>query len=890
MKPLSPLERLLHRLRRNPAADLKEEIGFHLEMRVQDNIAAGMSPVEARVQAERQFGNVGAVSKECLSIEEKIVRREARSEWFTALLRDLRIAARMLGRAPAYALSAILTLALGVGGVTTIMSVLSSVVLNPLPFPESDDLVRIQSVKRGDLPWNGVSIPDALDWMERGTSMTGIGLVQSGLGMNLTVADQTVHLSAASLSQGMLPLLGIAPQLGQPFSESDFQPGAAPAVLLSDGLWQREFGGDRRVIGTTTVINGRPFTIRGVMPREFRFPDRTTEMWLPLPIIPGQGYATANGRWARIFPAYGRLRPGVDVTRAQADMAALARQMEAEHPGPDGGMGVSVRPLKAVVLGTTGRTLWIVLGAAGFVLLIACINVLNLGLVRLVTRAREISVRLAHGATRGHLARQFMAESLILVSLGALAGATLAWSAIRGFATWGPHSLPRIEEVAVNGTTLVVTLGVALLIAVALGLAPLFSSAGLVSGSARAGTRETESRHQGRLRSLFVVGEVALAVVLLASAGLLFASFLRLTSVDTGFNSERVVTLKMSPRGLNYRSSPLALPQLYDQTLESVRRIPGITSAALIGDLPLTGGGTGWTFVPEGVAVEAGQEPSATVLPASDDYFTTLDVPLLRGRGFQRRDFDGQGDEIIINLALAERVYGNEDPVGRRLALGSVGSVNPSLTIVGVVGNMRSASLAEPPRPEIYQPYAPKTLSGDMTLVVRSTAEPEDAVRLVAAAVREIDRTIPVSQVRTLDEVLNESVAGQQFTALLIGMFAGLAVLMAIVGILGILAQSVIQESRAIAVRMALGARPGQIVSRVFRRGMRLTLGGLAIGLLATLATTRVLTTLLYGVTPTDPLVIGLVVALFLLTAALACMLPAVRAARANPIRALRGD
>jgi predicted permease len=849
-----------------------------------------MSPEAARAEAERQFGDVNAVSRECLSIEQKMTRREERSEWLAALGRDLRIAGRMLRRSPAYTVSAILTLALGVGGLTTVFSVLNSVVLSPLPYPASAELVRVQSMKRGDQPWNGVSVPDALDWMERNQSFAEIGLVQAGLGMNLTGNDQPVHVSAAALSQTMLPLLGMSPQMGRLFADTDFQPGAPPTVLLSERLWRREFGADPAIIGETADINGRSFQIRGVMPRGFRFPDAKTEMWLPLAVIPGQGYATPNGRWARIFPAYGRLRPGHSVEQAQLDMTALARQMETENPGPDGGMEVIIRPLKEVELGATGRTLWIVLAAAGFVLLIACVNVLNLGLVRLVTRAREISVRLAHGATRGHLARQFMAESLILATLGAAAGAALAWAAIHGFASWGPRTIPRIEEITVNGTSLFVTLGVTLLIAVALGLAPIISTQRHVHGATRGGTRATESRQQRGVRSAFVVGEIALAVVLLASAGLLMASFLRLTSVDRGFQSEKIITMRMSPRGPRYAGNPMALPQLYDQTLESVRAIPGIGSAALIGDLPLTGGGTGWTFVPEGVPVEAGQEPTVTVFPVSDDYFTVLAVPLLKGRGFERQDFNGAGNTVIINQTLADRIFPGQDPLGRRVALGSVGSTNTPMTIIGVVGNMRSQSLAQLPLSEMYQPYAPETLSGDMTLLVRSSAAAGDAVRLVMDALRAIDPTIPLSEVRTMNEVIDESVAGQQFTLLLIGGFAGLALLMALVGIFGILAQSVVQESRAIAVHMALGARPGQIVSAIFRRGMRLALGGLAIGLLATVAVTRVLTTLLYGVTPTDPIVIGLSLLFFLLTAGLACVLPALRAANTNPVFALRGD
>ena len=890
MKRLSAVERYLRRLRRDPAAEMDDEIGFHLEMRVRDNLAAGMTPADARAEAERQFGDVNAVSRECLSIERKMTRRQERSEWLIALARDLRIAGRMLGRSPAYAVSGILTLALGVGGLTTVFSVLNSVVLNPLPYPAAAELVRVQSLKRGDQPWNGVSVPDALDWMERNQSFSAIGLAQTGLGMNLTGNDQPVHVAAAALSQPMLPLLGVSPQLGRLFVEADFQPGATPALLLGDALWRREFGADPAIIGATADISGRSFQIRGVMPRGFHFPDAATEMWLPLPVIPGLGYATPNGRWARIFPAYGRLLPGHTVEQAQLDMSALARQMETENPGPDGGMEVRIRPLQAVELGATGRTLWIILAAAGFVLLIACVNVLNLGLVRLVTRAREISVRLAHGATRGHLARQFMAESLILALLGGAAGAALAWASIHGFSSWGPRTIPRIEEIAVDGTSLAVTLGVTLLIAVALGLAPILSTAGLVRGATRGGSRATESRQQRGLRAAFVVGEVALAVVLLASAGLLMASFLRLTYVDRGFQAERVITMRMSPRGPRYTGNPMALPQLFDQTLESVRAIPGIESAALVGALPLTGGGTGWTFVPEGVPVEAGQEPTATVFPVSDDYFTVLGVPRIRGRSFERQDFGAAGSSVIINQALADRIFPGQNPLGRRLALGSVGSTNAPMTIIGVVGDMRSESLSALPRLEIYQPYAPETLSGDMTLVVRSSADPADAVRLVMGALRDIDPAIPLSQVRTMDEVIAESVAGRRFTLLLIGGFAGLALLMALVGIFGILAQSVVQESRAIAVHMALGARPGQIVSAIFRRGMRLTLAGLAIGLLATVAMTRILTTLLYGVTPTDPMVIGLSLLFFLLTAGLACVLPALRAANTNPVFALRGD
>jgi putative ABC transport system permease protein len=883
--------RHLRFLRPDPAADVDDEIRFHMEMRVRDYLAGGMSESQARRAAAERFGDVGSVATACVTIDERIARRTRWSESLHSLGAEVRIAGRMLRRAPAYASVAIATLALGIGGVTAIFSVLQSVVLRPLPYPDAGQLVRLQEGKRGGAPWNGVSVPDFLDWQSRSRTIAHAGIAQVQVGMNLTGGDEPEHLAAATFSDGLFALIGVPPLAGRWLDADDYQPGAAPAAVLSYSLWQRRYRGDRAIVGKTIGINGRSVIVRGVMPREFRFPDAHTELWLPFPVRPGVGYATPNGRWARIAQAYARLAPGATVDAAQRELAGIAAQLERENPGPSTDIVAWVTPLKESMIGGTAHTLWIMLGAAGFVLLIACANVASLGLVRSLARSREIAVRLAHGATRRHLARQFIAEGLVLAFAAAAVGAGLAFLAVRLLGSAGPSTLPRLAEVQVNGVALAASAGTALVVAIALGLGSLAIVARQRASLAlRGGTRESEGRHPRRARAALVVAEVALAVTVLAGAGLLATSYVKLVNVRPGFSTAHAVAMTLTPRGAAYRGSPTALPELFDRVLATVRALPGVEAASLVDGAPLTGGGVGWTFVPEGATLQQGQEPTATVHAASDDYFRTLGIPLLAGHAFDRSDVTHAADVAVVNQALATAAFPNANPIGQRIALGSVGSANRPMTIVGVAGDVHNDGLAAAPSPEIFRPYSPESLGNDLTLIVRAGAEPAAIVSLVRGALKPIDRDLPIAEVRTLDAILGESVARERFTVMLIAVFATLAVAMAAIGISGILAQSVAQERKSIAIRMALGARGGEIVRDVFRRGIVLTLGGVALGVVASLGVTRLLATLLFGVTPTDPLVLGGVVVVFVAIATVACIAPAVRAVRVAPATVLRTD
>lgn len=836
------LNRHRFRLPRRVRGDVDDEIAFHLEMRIREFVDGGMTLEEARAAAEERFGSQ-------------------------------------------------VTLALGLGGVTAIYSVLNAVVLAPLPYPAPDRLVRLQEVKRGESPWAGISLPDLLDWRERARSFERIGVVQTGTGVNLSDGDETEHVTAALVSDDLFAVLGTRALLGRPFDASDHAPGAAPAVVLSHELWQRRFGGDSSIVGRPITINGRPIAVRGIMPAGFHFPDASVKLWLPLPMARGVGYITPNGRWARLFAAYGRLAPGVSLEQAQRELSAVAAQLERENPAQNASLGAAVTPLGKWMVASVDRILWILFGAAGVVLLIACVNVSNLTLVRATTRARDIAVRLAHGATTRHLLRQFLAESTVLALAAATLGTALACGVVRAFVVAPPAALPRLEEVRIQGAALGIATAIAIGTALALGLASawLYSRPDMITGVMGGGARSTETRGRRRARSVFVVGEVALSVVLLASAALLGVSYVRLTSVDPGFRGEGVTSMVLHPRGATYRASPAAITQLYDRVLSGVRAIPGVSAAAPVDGPPLTGGGTGWTLVPDGEAITAGQDPSASVHVVSEDYFRALGIPLHRGRAIERTDL-GEARVAVVNDAAVASIFGGRNPVGRRVALGSVGSRNPPLTIVGVVGDVHDASLALAAEPQVYVPYAPATLAGDMTLVVRSSGAPSGVVSRVREVMRRTDAGVALSDIASMEAIVSASVAGQRVTATLIAAFAALALLMAALGIFGVLAQSVAQDARGLAIRVALGARPAWLVRAVTARGLALTAAGVAVGLAATIGTTGLLSNLLFGVSRTDPVVLGGVVVLFLVVATLACALPALRATRADPVRALRGD
>ncbi len=807
------------------------------------------------------------------------------------ILHDLRIAIRALMRDPAYAITAILTLALGIGGTTAIFSVVSSVILHPLPYPAGDQLVRVLEVKRGGVPQNVASIPNALDWRQRSRAIESLAIVNAQITSNILGNDEPLHVSAARVSDGFFETVQTHPVLGRGFSAADLAAGAPQTVVLSYALWRDRFGRDSSIVGRSINLNGASAVVVGVMPAQFAIPNATTALWLPLVITPGSGLATPDGRWARMFEVYARVRPTTSLDAANREMDAVARQLETENPGPNGQMGARMVRLKDYMVGDADLTLWIMLGTAAIVLLIACVNVSNLSLARLDARRGEVAIRIAHGATWRDLTAQFLAESVAITVPGALLGVACGFAAVRLLVAAGPASIPRISEVRVDLQALAATLTVAMLIALAIGLASVWLTRRSDAAVAlRTGPRGTETRTQRRVRAAFVASEIALAVVLLIGAGLLVTSYRRLIAVQPGFRGDRVLTMTLSPRGAAARA-PGYLASMYGQVVARVRALPGVQDASITDALPLTGGGTQWTFVLEGAAPPApGHEPRVETHVVDEDYFQALDIPVLAGRGLERGDSSSASPRVVVNAAFAKRYFPGTSAVGHRIALGSASSHDSLMTIVGVVGDVRGESLALDPVPDLYLRYSGNTAAADMTLLVHSAIPSEQMTTIVRSTIHEVAHDVPVTHERTLSAALESSVGSERFRTTLIGVYASLAMLMAAIGVFGVMAQSVIQRRRTFAIRMALGARRERIVGSVLREGMTLASIGLVAGLSVSVVATRFLQSMLFGTSRSDPVVIANVVVGFLGVAAIACAAPAIKAMRSDPASVLRAD
>jgi predicted permease len=868
------------------ARDVDEELAFHLDMRTQELVGEGVPPDAARAQARREFGDVEYTRRYCRTLDAAAERSTRRAERLDELAQDVRYALRQLRRSPGFALVAVLTLALGIGANTAIFSVVNGVLLRPLPFREPDRLVRVFSLDEGKRA--AVSPLDFADWRDQARSFEGLAAVNA-LTLNLTGGGEPERLEGASVSAALFSVLGVRPIAGRTFAPSEDAPGAPRLVLLGEPLWRRRFGADPGLVGRTVLLDGEVYTVVGIVPAASAYP-AGAEVWTPLDLS-----QEARSRGARYLRVIGRLAPGTAASAAGAEMAAIARRLEEQDPDHNTGFGAAVVPLHQQIVGEVRTPLLVLLGAVGFVLLIACANVANLLLARAIGREGELAVRAALGAGRGRIVRQLLTESLLLALLGSAAGVALAAAAMRAFVAAVPDDLPRVAEVGIDGTVLLATAGAALATGLLFGLAPaLQASTPILVGTLKQGGRGA-SGHAGRRRAsdALVVAEVALAVVLLAGAGLLTRSFTRLLEVDPGFRPERVTTFTVTLPPAKY-GKDAQLQAFAAALVERLARLPGAQSAAVVSGLPLSDAGFSLSFTVDGrPAPDPGAEPSAQVRVATPAYFATMGIPLVRGRAFTERDRDGSPQVVVINREAARRFFPGEDPLGRRVQLGwTRDSVRMGGEIVGVVGDVRQFGLDAAPVPEIYAPYDQFPLD-ELSAVVRSTADEQDQAAVLAAvwgAVGELDRDLPVYALRTLEELVSESVARPRFYMLLLGAFAAVALLLSAVGIYGVMSYAVRQRTREIGIRVALGATGGRVLRMVLGQGLTLALAGAILGLLAALWVTRLMASLLYGVSPTDPPALAAGAVVLVAVAALACYLPARRAARADPLTAIRAD
>ncbi|MFL5580409.1 MAG: ADOP family duplicated permease [Gemmatimonadaceae bacterium] len=873
--------------RRDVRAEVDDEVAFHLEMRARELVDAGWDPALARREAERRFGAVREVRDACVEIDQRRRRHERRVETLMDFVQDARLALRTLRRSPAFALVATLTLALGIGATTAIFSVVEAALLRPYPYPEPDRLVVPQSYRRGAPDRWYVTYMDFRLWRQAGV-FDKVALVQTS-DLDLTGEGAPVRATTAIHTSDFFAVLRVRPLLGRLPLPDEYRPGSNRPIVISYGLWQRHFGGAPDVIGKSVRMTGIPVTVVGVLPRGTEYP-RDADMWYPYRGDPGAG-ALAPDNFE--FTGVARLAPGRSLEDTRERLAALARPLETEFPAKRRDVSVTATPFRDFVVGErTATGLWVLLGAVGFVLLVACVNIANLMLARAAARERELAVRTALGAGRGRLVRQLLTESLVLAAAGGAVGLLLAAWGTRALVRAAPAGLVRLGEVRMSLPVLAAAAAATLLSALLFGLVPALTASSASPGRALG---ERSSRLGGRSRrtaALLVVVEVALSLTLLSGAGLLTRSLMRLHAADTGLDTRRVLTFDVVLPQSRYDS--WAKRRVF--WLELRRRLealPGVRSASVSSNLPLGGGGfyLGRTLIENGMPEPpAGREVSIMWNMVSPGYFATMGQRLVAGRDFTDRDDSTAAPAIVVTRRFAEAMFPGVAPaavVGKRVF--SWRDERLAREIVGVAADVRFGGPADTAAAVVYVPLL-QTPTSNGSVALRADG---DAAALTAAARRtltSLEPDVAMARVQTMDDVLADVIAPQRFTAALLVAFASLAVVLAAVGLYGLLAYGVAQRTREIGLRMALGAQAGGVMRLVLGRSLGLVLAGAALGLGGALAVSRTLRTLLFEVRPTDPTTLAAVTGILLVVALVASWLPARRATRIDPLEALRAE
>ena len=804
------------------------------------------------------------------------------------LLRDIRFGVRSLLKRPGPTSVALIALALGIGANTAIFSVVDSVLLRPLPLKDPEQLVSVwERNLRVGMTETEMAPANYVDVRDQSHSFESVGAF-GDQSFNLTGAGEPERLEGQRVSANVLTLLGVEPALGRTFLPGEDHPGQHRVAVLSYPLWQRRFNHDPSIVGSRITLDGESFTVVGVMPQGFFFPLRESELWTPMAMAPEE----ASGRGDHYLRVVARLRPGINPERANSDVETLARRLSLEYPRTNEGLGFFVSSLHQDYVGNLRLPLLVLFAAVGLVLLIASANVANLLLAQATTRRKEIAIRLALGARRWNIARQLLVESLLLAGAGGLLGVLGAIWGVELLSKLVPESLSKLQEVAVDTRVLLFTFSVTLFAGVLFGAVPALQSSSANPGETLSEVgRDTVGGAGGRqLRRMLVISEVALAVVLLVGAGLLIRSFQRIRHVDPGFRAANLLTVRMVLPNSKY-PKPEDRRSFYDETLRRVKELPGVESAGMISFLPLSFSGINFSFTVEGRPAPGDMNlPMALYRVVSPDYFRTMSIPLLRGRSFDPYDAADSPAVVVVNRRMAEHFWPNEDPMGKRLKIGPLDSPNPWATVVGIVGDVRQTGLYGDQEFEMYAPYSQdrRGFVAPRDLVVRSNTDVARLIASVRQSVWAVDKDQPISNVRTMEQVFAAAMSRERFQTLLLALFATLALLLACVGLYGVISYAVAQRTHEIGVRMALGAQRGDVLQLVINQGMFLTLAGIAIGLVTSFVVTRLMTELLYGVTPTDPLTFVGVTGLLAAIAFLACYIPARRATKVDPLVALR--
>jgi putative ABC transport system permease protein len=879
--------------------NLDEEISFHLEKRIEECIARGMPAEEARLKVLRRFGNA--------TLTKERTRDMDTVHWIETAARDTRYALRMLRRNPGFTVVAVLALALGIGANTAIFSVVNSVLMRPLPFEDPDRLVLLWgNVLRTNLERRGASLPDFLDWRSQSGSFEGMAAWWEAT-FTLYGKDEPEHINGEVVSPGYLSLLGIEPAIGRRFrAEEDVGFSAPPVVLISHGMWIRRFGADPSLNGKTLTIDQRPHTIIGVLPAGFRGLSDRADIWVP-PSSLADIKEIASERGGRWFSALARLKSGVSSAQAQAEMNAICKSLERAYPDTNEKRGVEIASLTQETVGDLRPALLVIMGAVGFVLLIACTNVANLLLARAESRQHEIAIRAAIGASRGRLIRQLLTESVVLSFVGAALGMLMSIWGVKALMLASPVSFPSFVNPRLDLRVALFTILISLAAGIAVGLAPAVHAtpSRLLDALKGASNRSGDTSRRRRFRDTLVVAEVALVIVLLIGAGLLIRSFLRLTALDPGFNPEHLLSLRINLPGVellganaaqqsrepaaDQRAAPQDMHTVtYARTVaERMQSLPGVQSVALGTDIPLSGDSSAILYTAEGQApVTAQNVPRAYRHRVTPGFFATLGIPVLRGRDF----LPSETGVAIVSENVIRRFWPGQDPIGKRFKTGRTDSKAAWTTIVGVVGEVKYRGLPSNPTadPDIYFPFAESTRA--FALFLRVGVDPSSLAPVLRSELHSVDKSMTVYDATPMRSLVAAQTARSQFTSWITGIFSATALLLAIIGIYGVMVYTVTRRTREFGIRMALGASCGDVFREVLGRGLTLVGVGLFAGIAAALAVTRWLEILLYGIRYFD-LFTYFGVAVLVGTVALAAMyFPARHAAHADPVVALRNE
>lgn len=884
MRILRVIRRRIHSLLHYSGcdADLQHEIEIHIQQLTKEAIAAGMTETEARAKALREFGPIEQTKEMC--------RETRRVSWIQDLTQDFRYGVRMLRESPGFSAVALLTLALGIGANTAIFSIVDAVLLRSFPYPDPNQLVVLFNVplKQQDA-LSSISYRDFTHLREQNGAFSEMA-GNTFHDLTLTGAGEPFIVNTADVTPEIFPLLNANPLAGRTLLPEDGKQGAPAVAVLSENLWRSRFGSNPNLVGQSITLDMRSFTVVGILPASFRYPDGAPrqDVWISVMQDPLFGPLTSQPR-VRLLGVIGRLKPGITVTEAQAEMNALGARLAKEFPGEDSGFTIRIQPYRQAVVGNVKPALLILLSAVFLVLLMACANIANLLLSQATSRGREIAVRIALGASRARIVRQLLTESALLGLLGGLAGVLLAVCAVRGLQPLLPPDVVQISSIHVGVPVLVFALFLSLAAAVAFGLGPaLLATPSKLQINIKEGGERTGQRSGEHIRSFLAIAEISLAMVLLVAAALLIRSFALVTSVNPGFDPLNVTEAEVSLPQFQY-STPHQWTAFSNELLARLHGQPGMHDSAVAAPLPMDRQGQA-TFefsIVGNPPLPPGKSITANYATVSPGYFHVMRIPLLRGRFFSEQDSPSNPNVAIISETLGQRYFPNQDPIGRHMRFGFPPNSNVPREIVGIVGDVRDVALSQKPGPAMYVPFAQAPLYGG-EVVVRSSLSVPSVAAAIRQAVHSIDKNLPVTDVAPFPNALGQSISRERFRTLLLGSFGALALVLAAVGIFGVISYSASQRRREIGIRMAVGAQRRDVLRLILGQGAKLALLGLGIGVVLSLMLTRLMSSLLYSVSATDPVTFGTVAIVLLSVAVAACYIPARRATRVDPMVTLR--